>query len=681
MNDISSIAHRIEELIKEINRHNYNYYMMDSPTIPDYEFDKLLAELIELEREHPELKRPDSPTQRVGGEVNKRFESAAHIYPMQSLGNTYSREDLIEFDRRVREFLSEQYEYVCELKYDGVAISLIYEGGLLTRAVTRGDGTRGDVVTANVRTIKTIPLQLQGDYPDFLEVRGEIIMPFNKFEQLNSEREEIGEPPFANPRNAASGSLKLQDSSEVAKRGLDFKLYFALGENLPCDNHYDRLLKLHSWGFRKPDVMQKAGGLDDVFGFLDVWNKQRKELPYPIDGVVIKINNFAQQQKVGATAKSPRWAIAYKFKAERVSTKLLSVDFQVGRTGIITPVANLSPVALAGTVVKRATLNNYDFIKDMDIREGDHLFVEKGGEIIPKIVGVDLEKRAPGAKSIEFVAYCPICGTALRREEGESGFFCPNSTSCPPQIKGRLEHFISRKAMNIDSLGEGKIDMLFANNLISNIADLYSLTYDQLFGLEKVVGNDEGKTKTVSFKEKTVQNILNGVQQSKKVPFERVLFALGIRFVGEVTAKKIARHFGTMDAVANAHKEELMSVDDVGERVADSIIEYFNNTENLAILMRLRDAGLQFELSQDSNSQVSDKLSGMSIVVSGVFSIPRDKIKETIEQNGGKNVSSISQKTSFVLAGEKMGPEKRKKAESLGVRIVSEDEFWTMIQQ
>ena len=670
---------RIDQLTQEINRHNYQYYMLDNPTISDYDFDQLLQQLIDLEVAYPELRRPDSPTQRVGGKITKRFESAEHLYPMQSLGNTYSREDLAEFDRRVRELLATPPTYVCELKYDGVAISLIYENGTLVRAVTRGDGVRGDVVTPNVRTIRTIPLQLQGDYPPLMEVRGEIIMPFNSFEQLNAEREEIGEAPFANPRNAASGSLKLQDSAEVAKRGLDFKLYFGLGEQLPENNHFDRLLKLHEWGFRKPDVMEKVADLQGVYEFLHTWDEKRKSLPYPIDGVVIKVNDFDQQRQVDATAKSPRWAIAYKFKADRVSTKLLSVDFQVGRTGIVTPVANLSPVSLAGTVVKRATLNNRDFMREMDIREGDSLFVEKGGEIIPKIVGVDIEKRLPDAQRIPFISHCPVCGTPLQQAEGEAGVFCPNSDHCAPQIKGRLEHFIARKAMNIDSLGEGKIDMLHANGLVNNIADFYSLKYEQLFGLEKVIEDENGKTKTISFREKTVQNILDGIEASKQVPFERVLFALGIRFVGEVTAKKLARHFETLDAVANAPKEELMTVEDVGERVADSIIAYFNDTENLAILMRLREAGLQFELDKSQNQTVSQVLAGKSIVVSGVFTVPRDTIKELVEKHGGKNVSSISKNTSFVLAGEKMGPEKRKKAEALGIPIVSEEEFRAMI--
>lgn len=676
--EFSDIQQEIARLSEEINRHNYYYYMLDDPKISDYDFDQLLQRLIDLERQHPEYVRPDSPTQRVGGTITKQFESAAHLYPMLSLGNTYSEGDLTEFDTRVRDLLNGPVEYVCELKYDGVAISLIYEHGILTRAVTRGDGTRGDVVTANVKTIGSVPLSLTGDFPDILEARGEIIMPFDSFNALNAEREEIGEAPFANPRNAASGSLKLQSSAEVAKRGLAFKLYYALGENLPEHNHYDQLRKLHEWGFRFPDVMEKVSGLQGVFDFIHTWDVERKQLPYPIDGIVIKVNDFAQQQQVGATAKSPRWAIAYKFKAERVSTPLLSVDYQVGRTGIITPVANLKPVSLAGTVVKRATLNNRDFIADMDIREGDCLFVEKGGEIIPKIVGVDVEMRLPDAEPVRFVETCPVCGTPLHQNEGEAGVFCPNELHCAPQIKGRLEHFISRKAMNIDSLGEGKIDLLFAQGLVRNAADLYDLTYEKLFGLEKVVEDENGKSRALSFKEKMTQNILNGIEQSKSVPFERMLYALGIRFVGEVTAKKLARHFATVDRLANASKEELMEVEDVGDRVADSIIQYFNDTENLEMVMRLRAAGLRFEMGEEAKP-ASDKLAGMSIVVSGVFTIPRDEVKSLIEQHGGKNVSSISKNTTYVLAGEKMGPEKRKKAENLGVPILSEEDFRQMI--
>lgn len=676
MNDIQQ---QIKKLTEEINRHNYYYYMQDDPKISDYDFDLMLQRLIDLEKQYPDYVCPDSPTQRVGGTVSKQFESVAHVYPMLSLGNTYSEGDLTEFDTRVRSLLDSPLEYVCELKYDGVAISLIYEHGILVRAVTRGDGTRGDVVTQNVKTIGSVPLSLMGDYPDMLEARGEIIMPYESFEALNAERDEIGEQPFANPRNAASGSLKLQNSSEVAKRGLAFKLYYALGENLPEHSHYDQLRKLHEWGFRFPDVMEKVPNIQGVFDFIHQWDEKRKQLSFPIDGIVIKVNDFAQQQQVGATAKSPRWAIAYKFKAERVSTPLLSVDFQVGRTGIVTPVANLMPVNLAGTVVKRATLNNRDFMQQMDICEGDSLFVEKGGEIIPKIVGVDMDKREIDARPVPFVTHCPVCGTPLLQNEGEAGVFCPNEWHCAPQIKGKLEHFISRKAMNIDSLGEGKIDLLYSQGLVANVSDLYNLTYDKLFGLEKVVEDENGKSRTLSFKEKTVQNILNGLQQSKTVPFERVLYAIGIRFVGEVTAKKIARRFRHIEAIASASKEELMEVEDVGDRVADSILDFFNNTDNLQMVMDLRTAGLQFEVGEEQKPK-SQALAGKSIVVSGVFSIPRDQIKEIIEQNGGKNVSSISKNTSFVLAGEKMGPEKRKKAESLGVPIIGEEEFWENVK-
>ncbi|MBP5709500.1 MAG: NAD-dependent DNA ligase LigA [Bacteroidales bacterium] len=669
----------IQKLTDEVNQHNYNYYMLDNPTISDYDFDILLARLVDLEKQYPEYALPDSPTQRVGGTVTKQFRTVRHIYPMLSLGNTYSEADLQEFNRRVESLVHDNLEYVCELKYDGVAISLIYENGYLSRAVTRGDGVQGDDVTANVKTIKSIPLKLRGDYPPLLEVRGEILMPYSAFEALNREREDIGEPPFANPRNAASGSLKLQDSSEVARRGLDFHLYYALGENLPCDNHYDRIMKLADWGFRKVQVITKTKNIEGVFGFIGEWNEKRKSLPYAIDGIVIKVNSYTQQQQIGATAKSPRWAIAYKFKAERVSTPLLSIDYQVGRTGIVTPVANLAPVQLAGTTVKRATMHNNDFITSMDIREGDWLFVEKGGEIIPKIVGVDMEKRQAGSQEVRFVTTCPECGAVLVNNEGEAGIFCPNEQSCPPQIKGRLEHFISRKAMNIESLGEGKIEMLFENGLVRDIADFYNLTYNKLFGLEKKIESIDNKgDRILSFKDKTVENILSGIEKSKQVPFARVLFALGIRYVGETTAKKLARHFKNIDVVSSATKEELMQVDDVGERVADSIVNFFNNAGNLQTVVRLREAGLNFE-TKDEISKLGTALDGKSIVVSGVFSVPRDEIKQKIEDYGGKNVSSISKNTDFVLAGEKMGPEKRKKAENLGIPIISEEDFYIMI--
>ena len=673
---MQDIEQQIKQLSDEINHHNYLYYMQDNPAISDYDFDMLLNRLIELEKAHPEYIQPDSPTQRVGGTITKQFKTVTHRYPMLSLGNTYSEEDLIEFDRRIRTLVHEPVEYVCELKYDGVAISLTYEHGLLVQGATRGDGRQGDDVTANIKTIRSVPLRLHGDYPNWLEVRGEIILPHKQFNQLNEEREEMGEQPFANPRNAASGSLKLQDSTEVAERGLDCRLYYALGENLPGDNHYDRISKLAEWGFRKQDVMEKADSIEGVIDFMHRWDTLRKQLPYDTDGIVIKVNSYAQQQQIGATAKSPRWAIAYKFKAEKVATQLLSIDYQVGRTGIVTPVANLVPVQLAGTTVKRATLNNSSFMDSLDIHEDDYLFVEKGGEIIPKIVGVDLEQRKTGAVKVTFIDHCPECGTPLIQNDGEAGIFCPNDLSCPPQIKGKLEYFITRKAMNIDSLGEGKVKILYDNGLIHNIDDFYKLTYDQLLGLSNII-TDEAE-RTVSFREKTVENILAGIEQSKQVPFERVLNALGIRYVGETTAKKIARHFKNIDALANATKEELMEVDDVGDRVADSIIAYFNRMENLQTIMNLRQAGLQFSINEEE-ANLSSRLEGKTIVVSGVFSIPRDEIKHKIEQHGGKPGSSVSKKTDFVLAGDNMGPEKRKKAESLGVPIITEEEFYQMI--
>lgn len=672
---------RIITLTAELNRHNYNYYMLDAPVISDYEFDQLLRELQDLEKQYPQFAQPDSPTQRVGGTITKKFETVQHVYPMLSLGNTYSEEELADFETRIKNIVNEDIEYACELKYDGLAISIWYENGVMTRAVTRGDGTKGDDVTANVRTIKSVPLRLQGSgYPDFFEVRGEILMTFARFEALNREREDIGEAPFANPRNAASGTLKLQESAEVARRGLDFRLYYLMGENLPFDTHYDCLMKLKEWGFRVPDVLQKAQGIAQVIDFMHFWDSERKKLDFPIDGIVIKVNRFALQQQLGMTAKNPRWAIAYKFKAEKQSTPLLSIDYQVGRTGIVTPVANLAPVPLAGTIVKRATLHNADVMAALDIREGDHLFVEKGGEIIPKIVGVDIDKRLPDAQPAQFVTHCPVCGAELRRNEDEAGTFCPNDMHCAPQLKGKLEHFIGRRAMNLDSLGEGKVEILFDKGLVHDVADFYELSYNQLLGIEKKFSAEDGKPeRVVSFREKTVENILAGIEQSKQVPFERVLFAIGIRYVGETTAKKLARHFKNVDAISSATKDELMEVNDVGERVADSILSFFNNPENLQVVVRLRNAGLQFELTEAETAAVSNVLEGKSIVVSGVFSISRDEMKKMIEQYGGKNVSSISKNTSFVLAGEKMGPEKRKKAESLGVQILSEEEFYALI--
>lgn len=655
--------------------------MIDNPTISDYDFDQLLYKLIELEKQYPEYALPDSPTQRVGGSVTKQFSTVKHVFPMLSLGNTYSEGELLDFDRRIRDLVNSDFDYVCELKYDGLAISLLYENGILTRAVTRGDGVQGDDVTANVKTIHTIPLKLKGDFPALFEVRGEIIMNHQNFERLNRERDEIGETPFANPRNAASGTLKLQNSAEVAHRGLDFKVYFVMGKQPYASNHYDSLTKLSEWGFRAPDVMIKARSITEVIDFMHDWDIRRKTLPFDIDGIVIKVNDYSMQQQVGSTAKSPRWAIAYKFKAERVPSQLLSVDFQVGRTGIVTPVANLTPVPLGGTIVKRASLHNKDVINAYDIHENDVLFVEKGGEIIPKIVGVDVSKRAFDAQKIRFITRCPECGAELLQSEGEAGTFCPNELHCPPQIKGKLEHFISRKAMNIDSLGEGKVEVLYDNGLLKTPADFYQLNYNQLLGLEKrIPATDEKSERIVSFREKTVENILNGINESKNIGFERVLFAIGIRYVGETTAKKLARHFKNIDNLANASLEELMQVDDVGDRVANSIVDFFMQIENLEMIVRLRESGLQFALREEEAMPLSNILEGKSIVVSGVFSIPRDEMKQLIEKHGGKNVSSISKNTDFVLAGEKMGPEKRKKAENLGIPILSEEDFLAMIK-
>lgn len=669
----------ILELTKALNLHNYNYYILDNPTISDYDFDEQMRQLMELEKQYPQFAQPDSPSQRVGGTITKQFKTVKHRYPMLSLANTYSEEEMREFDQRVRNAVHEPVEYAGELKYDGVAISIIYKDGILTQAITRGDGVQGDDVTENAKTIRNIPLKLHGDYPAEFEVRGEIVMPHKSFEQLNREREEIGETPFANPRNAASGSMKLQDSSETAKRGLEAHLYYLLGEHIPGETQFERLSHLKSWGFKAPDALFKTGDLNEIFGFINAWDEKRKHLTFDIDGIVIKVNSLAQQQQLGYTAKNPRWAIAYKFKAEQVASPLLSIDYQVGRTGIVTPVANLQPVHLAGTVVKRATLNNKDFMEAFDIHYGDYLFIEKGGEIIPKIVGVDTARREKDATVVKFITHCPECGSALVQNEGESGIYCPNELHCPPQIKGRLEHFISRKAMKIDSLGEGKIDMLYENGLVKNIADFYTLTYEKLLGLSRFIPEEDGKKgKVISFREKTVENILKGIESSKEVPFERVLYAAGIRFVGETTAKKLARHFETIDHIANATEEELTSVEDVGTVVARSIVHYFNQSENLEIITRLKAAGLQFE-SHFEEEAASDKLAGLSIVVSGVFSIPRDEIKRLIEVNGGKNVSSISKNTNYVLAGEKMGPEKRIKAEKLGVPIISEEEFFNEI--
>ena len=674
---------RIEALRTELNEHNYYYYVMSHPIITDYDFDMLIKELLKLENEFPEFFDPYSPSQRVGGSITKEFRQVKHKFPMLSLSNTYSFEEVKDFDERVRKVIGNDFEYVCELKYDGLSIGLTYAKGILKQAVTRGDGEKGDDVTANVKTIKSIPLILHGnDFPDEFEIRGEIIMPHKSFERLNKEREEIGELPFANPRNAASGSLKMQDSGEVAKRGLDCFLYFLLGEDLPFASHFENLNKAKDWGFRISEYMVKCQDLSGIENYIKDKESKKESLEFDIDGAVIKVNSLSQQEKLGYTAKSPRWAIAYKFKAERVSTKLISVVFQVGRTGAITPVANLQPVQLAGTVVKRATLHNADQIEKLDLHYGDYVFVEKGGEIIPKIISVDEEKRDKKAvQKIEYISECPECGTALIRKEGEAIHYCPNETGCPPQIKGKMEHFISRRAMNIDSLGEGKIEILFDQGIVRNVADLYDLTFEKLFGIEKEYFLDDGKKRIVKFKEKTVENILNGISESKKVPFERVLFSIGIRYVGETVAKKIAMHFRNIDALKSATFEELVNVEEVGDKIAESILLFFQNEINISIVEKLKDKGLQFEIDEHSNPLISDKLKGKSFVVSGVFNkFSRDQVKKIIEENGGKNVSSISSKTDFVLAGEKMGPEKLRKAKTLNVPIISEDEFLKMLE-
>ncbi|HNW97897.1 MAG TPA: NAD-dependent DNA ligase LigA [Bacteroidales bacterium] len=673
---------KIEELRKEINEHNYYYYVLSRPLISDYDFDLLLNELIELEKQYPEFFDEYSPSQRVGGEITKDFKQRKHKYPMLSLGNTYSFSELDDFNERVKKVLGENYQYVCELKFDGLSIGLTYSKGKLLYAVTRGDGEQGDEVTVNIKTIKSIPLQLHGsDFPDEFEMRGEIIMPHRSFEKLNAEKEMEGDVPFANPRNAASGSLKMQDQKEVAKRNLDGFFYSLLGEKLPFDNHFDNMKAAMNWGFKVSEYIRKCNSIEEVKEYIDHVEKLRHQLDFDIDGVVIKINSFAQQEQLGSTAKSPRWAIAYKYMAERVSTKLLSVDFQVGRTGAITPVANLQPVQLSGSVVKRATLHNADQIEKLDLHIGDTVFVEKGGEIIPKIIGVDTSIDNKCLPKVVYIDKCPECKTPLIRKEGEANHYCPNETNCPPQIKGKLEHFISRKAMNIESLGEGKIEILFDNGLVKDISDLYRLTYKMLFGLEKEYVSDDGKKRIVKFKEKTVQNILNGVEDSKHVPFERVLYAIGIRYVGETIAKKLALHYQNISALKSATKEDLINVDEIGERIAESIIGFFNEEKNIELINRLKCFGVSFSIAEGLNSLVSEKLNGKSFVVSGVFrKYSREQIKKMIEENGGKNISAVSSKTDYLLAGDNMGPEKRKKANQYNVPIISEEDFLKMLK-
>ena len=665
MNQLEA-SERIEFLRKELNDHNYRYYVLSQPGISDFEYDTLLKELSDLESKFPDLRDENSPTNRVGSDINSQFESFPHKYPMLSLGNTYSREELEDFDTRVRKAIGDDFEYVLELKYDGVAISLNYEKGRLVKALTRGDGIRGDDVTRNVRTIKSIPLVLKGnDYPDEFEIRGEIFMTKSGFARMNQEREEEGEFTFANPRNATSGTLKMQNSAIVATRPLDCLLYYLPGDNLPFRGHYENLIKSKDWGFKVPsDYTRKVKSMDQIMEYIDHWDKARHNLPFDIDGIVIKVNSLDQQKYLGFTAKTPRWAISYKFKAEKASTKLQSVSFQVGRTGAVTPVANLDPVLLAGTTVKRASLHNEDQIKMLDIRIGDIVYVEKGGEIIPKIVGVKLEDRADNLPEFEFITNCPECGTELVRTEGEAAHYCPNSDGCPPQIKGKIEHFVSRKAMDI-GLAEAKIDQLYHAGLITNISDFYHLGEEDLKKLDR-------------FADLSANNLVKSIENSKNVPFERVLYALGIRYVGETVAKKLARHFENIDKIKAASFEDLTGVDEIGDRIALSVMEYFSDENHVNIIQRLKDSGLQFEIAQREGG--GESLRNLNFVISGSFEkYSRDEIKDMIDRNGGKNLSSVSSNTDFLVAGNKIGPAKLKKAEQLGIKIISEAELLEMI--
>ena len=681
--DTLQVRQRIAALSDEIRKHNYNYYVLSMPVIGDLEFDLLLEELIRLETDYPEFIEPDSPTQHVGGGIAKEFRQVQHKYPMLSLGNTYSEEEIRDFEERIHKIIGDEVEYVCELKFDGVAIGLTYRKGILVQAITRGDGIQGDDVTTNIKTVRSIPLKLHGQgYPEEFEIRGEIILPHASFEKINLQRIDNDDEPFANPRNAASGSLKMLDSAEVANRHLDGFFYYIPGYLPAFKSHYESLIAARSWGFKISDFVVRCKTLEDIFDYLNTWDAARYDLPFDIDGIVIKVNDLHQQEMLGFTAKSPRWAIAYKFKAAQVTTKLLSVAFQVGRTGAITPVANLQPVQLAGTIVKRASLHNADIIASLDVRIGDIVFVEKGGEIIPKIIGVDLDQRPVDAVPLTFISDCPECGTSLIRTEGESAWYCPNETGCPPQIKGKLEHFISRKAMNIDSLGEGKIEILFDNGLVHHCADLYDLTYDRLIGLEKTYeSTEEKKEKKISFREKTVANILNGIEASKKVSFDHVLYALGIRYVGETVAKKLAAHFISVEKLIAADFYELIEVEEIGEKIAQSIRAWFSEPKNIELINRLKAAGIRFTMEESLVPPLSTKLTGFTFVVSGVFEkFSRDELKKTIEAHCGKNTGSISAKTTYLLAGENMGPEKRKKAEKLGVPILSESEFLNFLQ-
>ena len=660
---------RILELRSELHEHNRRYYVLNSPSISDYEFDMLLKELQQLEEEYPDMYDATSPTLRVGSDITKEFRQVQHKYPMLSLGNTYSKEEVAEFYDRVSRSLNEEFEICCELKFDGTSISLTYEDGKLVRAVTRGDGEKGDDVTANVKTIRTVPLVLAGEgWPREFEIRGEVLMPWNVFETLNEERARNEEPLFANPRNAASGTLKLQDSSVVAKRRLDAYLYFMLGEQLPAEGHFENLQAAAQWGFKVSSTTCKCSTLDEVFAFIDRMDVERKNLPFATDGIVLKVNSLRQQKNLGYTAKSPRWAIAYKFQAEKALTRLNEVTYQVGRTGVVTPVANLDPVQLSGTVVKRASLHNADIIEKLDLHIGDMVYVEKGGEIIPKITGVDTDARFMLGQKVNFIEKCPECGTPLVRVDGEAAHYCPNDTQCPPQIKGKIEHFVSRDAMNIDSIGPETVEMLFNYGLIKDIADIYTLCAEDLMFLPRIGA-------------KSAENVVAAAKASLEVPFERVLFALGIRFVGATVAKRLARAFANIDALMSATLEQLTAVEEIGERIAASVIAYFANDAHRTLVARLKEAGVKFELGEETMQARTTILQGKSIVISGVFSRhSRDEYKEMVESNGGKNVGSVSKSTSFILAGENMGPSKLEKANKLGVAIISEDEFLAMLQ-
>ena len=662
------IKQKIQQLRAELTQHNYSYYVLDHPTISDYEFDMKLKELQELEAKHPEFFDPTSPTVRVGGEVTKNFETVVHENRMYSLDNSYSKEDLQDWEVRIKKMVDGPVEYTCELKYDGASMNMIYEHGKLVRAVTRGDGFQGDDVTTNVKTIKSVPLQLKGDYPEKFEIRGEIILPIEGFNKMNEERIEIGEEPYRNPRNTASGSLKLQDSSEVAKRPLECLLYSLMGDKLGFSTQFEGLQKARDWGFKVPKEAKLAKSLEEVFEYIDYWDQHRHDLPYEIDGVVVKVNSFYQQEELGYTAKSPRWAMAYKFKAEQVSTRLNNISYQVGRTGAITPVANLEPVLLAGTIVKRASLHNADQIEKLDIRVGDEVFVEKGGEIIPKIIAVDLTKRPLNSQPTNYIKECPECGTELVRQDGEAQHYCPNYNGCNPQIIGRIEHYISRKAMDIEGLGGETVALLVNQGLINNYSDLYELTREQVIPLERMA-------------EKSAENLINGIEASKHIPFERVLYALGIRYVGETVAKKLAKHYKSIEKISMASQDDLVNVDEIGVKIAESVVAFFASEENQRIISRLKEFGVQMEISAEKLANQSDKLKGLIFVVSGVFeTVSRDELKQLIEDNGGKVSSSISSKTSFVVAGENMGPSKKQKAESLGVSIITEAQFLQKIQ-